>query len=201
MENIRSFFPGGNTPEGFYSYYDYILGQNEAEHIICIKGGPGTGKSSLMKGIGEYFHRKNEKVEYYWCSSDPDSLDGIVLCDRKIAFIDGTSPHVTDPVNPGAVDSILNLGEYWDSAAIKKEKCSVMHSHSIIKKWFDYAYFNLKAASVLGNLLENIYSDALLPGEVYKVASDIVDDIFENKEITLSMGKFKKFFATAITSK
>jgi hypothetical protein len=45
----RHDFPGGNTSKGFYSLYRYILSQDEARRIICIKGGPGTGKSSLMK--------------------------------------------------------------------------------------------------------------------------------------------------------
>ena len=42
-------FPGNNTPEGFFSYYEYILSQREADKIICIKGGPGTGKSTFFK--------------------------------------------------------------------------------------------------------------------------------------------------------
>ena len=36
---IRHMFPGGNTSLGFFSYYDYILSQEEANRIICIKGG------------------------------------------------------------------------------------------------------------------------------------------------------------------
>lgn len=37
---IRHMFPGGNTSQGFFSYYDYILGQEEANRIICIKAVP-----------------------------------------------------------------------------------------------------------------------------------------------------------------
>ena len=108
----RNIYPGGNTPRGFYSYYNYILPQRKAEKIYCIKGGPGSGKSTLMKKTGEYFLEKGEDVDYLWCSSDPDSLDGILLPDRGVAVIDGTAPHVTDPVNPGAVDKIINLGMF-----------------------------------------------------------------------------------------
>ena len=45
MSVQRHYFPGNNTPLGFYSYYRYILSQKEASRIICLKGGPGTGKS------------------------------------------------------------------------------------------------------------------------------------------------------------
>lgn len=61
----RDIFPGGNTPYGFYSYYNYILAQKEAEKIFCIKGGPGLGKSTLMRKIGNYFLDKDENVDFF----------------------------------------------------------------------------------------------------------------------------------------
>ena len=61
------------------------------------------------------FAEQGEDVDFLWCSSDPDSLGRIVLKKRRIALLDGTAPHVVDPQNPGAVDEILNLGEYWVS--------------------------------------------------------------------------------------
>ncbi len=198
---IRSFFPGGNTSQGFYSFYQYILGQREAEHIVCIKGGPGTGKSSLMKGISKHFLERGEDVDYFWCSSDPDSLDGILLKDRKIVILDGTSPHIVDPVNPGAVDSILNLGDYWDGAALKKYKAYIMQSNKTIKQWFGCAYNYLKAGSFLRKTLTEIYNSTVLPGELYKVTAEIVNREFSHKPITLAEGQCKKYFATAITPK
>ena len=52
-------FPGSNTSKGFYSFYRYILTQDNANRILCLKGGPGTGKSSLMKKVG----KKKEKIQ------------------------------------------------------------------------------------------------------------------------------------------
>ncbi|WP_243158021.1 hypothetical protein [Aminipila terrae] len=92
----RHIYPGNNTTEGFYSYYNYILGQREANRIICIKGGPGVGKSTFMRKIGETYLEKGEDVDFMHCSSDNNSLDGVVLKNRRIALIDATSPHVVD---------------------------------------------------------------------------------------------------------
>ena len=47
---IRKMFPGGNTANGFYSFFDYIIPQ-DVNRIFCLKGGPGVGKSSFMKKI------------------------------------------------------------------------------------------------------------------------------------------------------
>ena len=114
------YFPGANTPNGFHSYYDYILKSHEANRIIILKGGPGTGKSTFMKKISRHLSSLGYQTEILHCSSDPNSLDGV--CSREIGFLilDGTAPHIVDPKCPGAVDEIINLGECWDKDKIAK---------------------------------------------------------------------------------
>jgi hypothetical protein len=38
---IKKVFPGGNTCLGFYSFYNYIIGE-EARRIFILKGGAGN---------------------------------------------------------------------------------------------------------------------------------------------------------------
>lgn len=90
---VKKVFPGGNTANGFYSYYDQIIG-TDATRIFVIKGGPGVGKSSFMKKIGYEMVDKGYDVEFHQCSSDNGSLDGVVIPALKIAFLDGTAPQV-----------------------------------------------------------------------------------------------------------
>lgn len=94
----RDYFLGGNTANGFFSYYDFLIRQEDAAKIYCIKGGPGTGKSSLMKSIAAAAQQKGLDIDRIHCSSDPDSLDGLVIPARRLAFVDGTSPHADVPV-------------------------------------------------------------------------------------------------------
>ncbi|MCT4509409.1 MAG: hypothetical protein N4A48_11780 [Tepidibacter sp.] len=91
---IKRVFPGGNTADGFFSYYDYIIEQQDAKHIFCIKGGPGVGKSSMMKNIGNEMLKLGYDVEFHHCSSDNNSIDGLVILDLKVAMVDGTA-HTT----------------------------------------------------------------------------------------------------------
>lgn len=51
----RHMFLGNNTSKGFYSLFKNLITQEDANRIICLKGGPGTGKSSLMKKLAFYF--------------------------------------------------------------------------------------------------------------------------------------------------
>lgn len=94
MTNLsRHFFAGSNSSKGFYSLFSHILNKESARKIICMKGGPGTGKSSFMKKVGGYFSKKGYPIEYYHCSSDINSLDAIVIKNLNIALLDGTFPH------------------------------------------------------------------------------------------------------------
>jgi len=201
LKRVRHLFPGNNTPKGFFSFYKFILGQREANRIMCIKGGPGVGKSSFMMKIADEFIESGEEVDLMHCSSDPDSLDAVVLKNRKIAFIDATSPHIVDPVTPGAVDNIIHLGEYWDEEGIRRNKKEVIECNENIRAWFGRGYNYLAAAEKTYDLLADIYSSAVKPAEIYRIAATIVVKELQHYEISLRPGNVKKYFASAITPK
>ena len=73
------FYLGANSPTGFYSLYDQLLEPEQAETIYILKGGPGCGKSSLMRRVAQAMEEKGASVEYIACSGDPDSLDAVVI--------------------------------------------------------------------------------------------------------------------------
>ncbi len=200
MSLERHYFPGNNTPLGFFSYYKHILGQREANKIICMKGGPGTGKSTFMKRIGEAFADLDEDIDYLHCSADENSLDGVVLRKRRIAVIDGTSPHTTDPVTPGAVDKIINLGEFWNEDGILLNKEEIIDRNEECSRWYRIAYNYLSAAKSVFRSLEEVYNRAVSHSEVYRVVADIVGREYQGREICLAPGREKRFFASAITA-
>ena len=166
MSVERHYFPGNNTPQGFFSYYGNILGQREARRIYCIKGGPGTGKSTLIRKIGETFAAMGEDVDFLHCSADENSLDGIVLHGKKVAVIDGTSPHMTDPKCPGAVDKIINLGEFWSEEGIAANKAEILDFNEETSKWYRICYNYLNAARSVCRSLEEVYNDAAENSEI-----------------------------------
>lgn len=133
--NTLSYFLGGSSPTGFCTRFGDMIFDTQYYSYI-IKGGPGTGKSSLMKRIAEAF--PDEEKEFYYCSSDPDSLDAVIFKRRKVILADGTAPHCFDPEYPGAVQQILNLGIYWDDSALKKFK------DEIISATFEYRQYHAR---------------------------------------------------------
>lgn len=112
-KNFASFL-GANTPQGFVSFFDELYNPYENCRAYIIKGGPGTGKSTLMKKVCKEAENRGYATEKVYCSSDPDSLDALIFPGVGVSIADGTSPHTLDPKFPGACENIINLGDFWD---------------------------------------------------------------------------------------
>lgn len=113
-EKIRlDFFMGANAPLGFVSLYDELKIPKEGYRSYLIKGGAGTGKSGILKKIADAA-QEEPLLEYLHCSSDPNSLDGIILHTAKCSMVDATPPHVIEPSYPGSFETVVNLCEYFD---------------------------------------------------------------------------------------
>lgn len=197
--SIRHMYPGGNTPLGFYSYYKYVIDSQQANRIFILKGGPGTGKSTLMKKIGLELAKQGYDIEFMHCSSDNNSLDGVVVPKLSIAVIDGTAPHIVDPVYPGAVDEIINLGQYWRVEGIKESKDDIIRVNKIIKENFKRAYRYLHAASLLMEDTEAILEQVLDEGRESLFIYELKQTLFVHGLPARTHGTQRRLFAAAVT--
>lgn len=164
MKTNKKYLASANTSVGFVNCFENI---NPLKNSFCyiLKGGPGTGKSSLMKKIAFYFEQKGLEVEYFYCSSDADSLDGIRI--KNFSVVDGTAPHTTEATMPGIKEKIVNVGAFIKDD-IKKNKIDI--EKLIIKKSqcfkLAYKYFSMIKTLVdiqilKTNLDKSIYKDCL----------------------------------------
>ena len=119
VSSVRSLFPGAMGPDGFISCFDHLLPERDLRRMIVLKGGPGVGKSTFMRRVHAALCPDGQPSTLYFCSGDPDSLDAVAVPHLGLLLLDGTAPHVVDPVYPGARDSIVNLGECLDEAAMR----------------------------------------------------------------------------------
>ena len=119
MENTHEkYFLAANSFEGFVSHFADCYSADDGWRCVIIKGGPGTGKSSFMKYITAAAEDRGYSAVLCPCSSDPDSLDAVIIPDLKLALLDGTAPHIVEPRYPAVCEEILNLGEFWDREKI-----------------------------------------------------------------------------------
>lgn len=120
-----SFFFGADNKAKYCSLFpDVYTPFDEGKHYI-LKGGPGTGKSTLMRKAAEELEKKGYFVEYGYCSADPASLDLIYAPEINFTIFDGTSPHTFDPTLPGVTEYVVNLGEAWDKKYLKEHRTEI----------------------------------------------------------------------------
>lgn len=139
------FFAGGNTARGFISRFEDVLPIGRQKRMYYVKGGPGVGKSTFMRRVGECAEKAGLSVEYFYCSSDPDSLDAIALPERGFGMMDGTAPHVYDPVVPGARDTLLSLGDFLDEKGLRPHLPELQRIQGEISARFGRCYRFLAA--------------------------------------------------------
>ena len=153
-----SFFAGANSENGFVSYYSSFDSDMENTAVYNIIGGPGTGKSSLMKKLSALSDKYGWECEKYFCSSDPNSLDAIRLLsktdNRKIVVCDATAPHPRELSTPGAASRIVDLSAFWNCEKLMVQKNRIIELQQLKKEAYREAYIHLNIA---GKILKQTF--------------------------------------------
>lgn len=159
MENLNlKYFLAANSCEGFCSYFEKSYLPDGEWQAFIIKGGPGTGKSSFMKYFAVRAKKKGLKTLLCPCSSDPNSLDAVILPEKKLAILDGTPPHTLEPTFPGVCETILNFGDFWDVNSFKAHKKEIIETSLLNKAYHKTASRYMEAA---GKLILDSYKTEL----------------------------------------
>ncbi|MBR5473192.1 MAG: hypothetical protein IKU82_04300 [Clostridia bacterium] len=147
--NFSKYFLAANSAEGFVSHFEDNYDFTDGWRAYIIKGGPGTGKSSFMKYILVKAIDNGYSVELFPCSSDPDSLDGVIIKEKKIIILDGTAPHVVEPKIPGVCEEIINLGQFWNNEKLRSKAQEIITVTNENKKLHKTASAYISAAGEL----------------------------------------------------
>lgn len=169
-------YGAANSYHGFKSNFDKLFNPENYTKIFIIKGGSGTGKSTLMRQISDYGKKQGKSVTQVYCSSDPNSLDGVIICDekRKVAVLDGTAPHTTDPLYPGAKEEIINVGDGFDIQKLEESSDTIIRLCKDKSRHYKSAYSLLCAA---GYVSECIWNNIAV-NESYFEAENDTSEIF-----------------------
>ena len=196
---MRNAFLGSNTPDGFFSYYSSILHMGDGARLFILKGGSGTGKSTLMKRVIEFADSVGVTAEAYHCSSDSSSLDGVLLPELKMAVVDGTAPHVVDCTAYGAFEEIVDLGEAVDKAKVAA-KCAEIETLLRYKaSCYKSAYAYIGGAGKLYFDTAEKYRTATDPVKVNAMALSVTGGLELKRKETGVYGNRRKLFMAALT--
>lgn len=191
-QEAKTFFPGSNTCAGFIGYFDEL--RRQARRTVILKGGPGVGKSTLMRETGKRWEEQGMTVTYYRCSGDPDSLDAVFAAELGFLVLDGTAPHVIDPQCPGAADSILNLGVCLREQILREQKDFIQNIQQEMAGCYARAYRCLAAAERFRADAAAVYESALSPENRRKLEDALFELLPKEPE-----GNCRRLFAQAVT--
>ena len=195
----RHFFAGVNSPRGFFSRFSDIAADKECKRKIYIKGGSGMGKSTIMKKIAQKADVEGFSVDYFHCSSDPNSLDGVYIDGLKTAVIDATAPHNSDPAYPGATGEIFNCADFLDSEKVRENKEEIFELADRKKRALSRAYKYMRAASdVLDDITDSYKNTMYAHGidlEAEKLIRRYLPEIIMPKP-----GSLRRLFVSAVTA-
>lgn len=165
------YFAAMNTGNGFKSFFSEIFGS--LKRLYIIKGGPGTGKSRFMNEIAAEAEKRGYTTEKYLCSSDPTSLDGIVIPESSLGVIDGTAPHTYEPLLAGAKDNIIDLGRFWSSEQLREHLREIEEISRRKARLYCEIYTYLKAVDGYDRIIKGYVNDAIIQKKLEMVAKKL----------------------------
>lgn len=194
------YFLGANAPSGFYSLYSELLPTPQARCIYLLKGGPGCGKSTLMRQVASAMTQQGLTAETILCSGDPDSLDAVVFPEIGVALADATAPHILEPKYPGVVERYLDLGSCYQCTALQSIRPEILSATKAYKDCYQRVYRCLDAA---GELTEDIRTTLLTPElsqTLARRAKGILHRELKGRRSS-APGQVKQRFLSAVTHK
>ncbi|WP_102347788.1 PRK06851 family protein [Bacillus sp. Marseille-P3661] len=192
---ILNYYAGGNTARGFHNLYESNL--QGLDRLFILKGGPGTGKSSMMKDIGEEWLNKGYDIELLHCSSDNHSIDGVIIKKLNVGIVDGTAPHVIEPKAPGVIDEYVNLGVAWDSAKLVQHKDEILKLNSKIAETFQSAYDTFWQALKVHDEWEEIYIKNMNFDEANALTEELIAKLFGEINLNKQPDVRRRFLGAA----
>ena len=147
---IRELFASGTTPDGFVNYVDTLV--SPCPNVFVVVGGPGTGKSTLLRRLAEEAVRRGLDVELLHCSLNAASLEHVVLPQIGTAITSSVEPHEWQ-VRP--TDHVIDMNTCLDPDVVQANSSIIQYDRKLMKEAMDRAVHFLKLARECHRRLES----------------------------------------------
>lgn len=151
----RHYFVYGNTAQGFINKLPSNL--QSMEKLILLRGRPCSGKACFMGHLAEECEKAGLISEYLHCPSAPDTYDGIIVPDLRLAVIDTTDLHYTIPITSVPETRYINTDAALDFSRLKDLEEPVSDIMSEIGKYHENAFKCFRDALSIHDEWERIY--------------------------------------------
>ncbi|AFQ46329.1 hypothetical protein [Desulfosporosinus meridiei] len=147
---VRHYFAEGLTTRGYISLLPNMMPTWKRAYVLL--GGPGTGKSTIIKVIGLELLDRGYDIDFLRSVRDPDSMAGFVIPQIGLAMIDAMEVSPLRWQAPGVVEKFTDFTKFCDEEKLEKQRSSIIE----LEKQLQGLQMSLEdeLASELGSLIE-----------------------------------------------
>jgi hypothetical protein len=193
--SVLHYFAEGNTARGSISLYDSSL--QDVSKLYILKGGPGNGKSTLIRSIGDMMVHEGFDIWQLRCARDHASFDGVIVPGLKLGIVDGTAPHAVEPVLPGVTGQIVNLGEAWNEALLFSRRQELQRLRQKENDAYEQAYAGFAQALKIHDDWEAVYIENLDVEAVNRLGDEWIDKLFGGRTVRRTPRVDRRFLGAA----
>ncbi len=153
--SIINFYASGNTARGFANQFDSSV--QGLERLYILNGGPGTGKTTIIRAISDHMARIGYDIWLIHCASDNGELDGVIVPDLKAGVIDGTAPREINHQLSAEKVQYIHLDAALDPSQLLVQQSAIDSLNIDIAQAYERAYSGFAEALRIHDEWETIY--------------------------------------------
>lgn len=148
---VRHYFAEGMTTRGYISLLPNMM--PSWQRVYVLLGGPGTGKSTLIKVIGLELLDRGYGVDFLRSVRDPDSVAGFIMPQMGLAMLDAMEVSPLRWRAPGVVEKFIDFSIFCDELKLEKQHSQILKIENRLQEL--QTSLEEELASELGSLIEN----------------------------------------------
>ncbi|TGE33906.1 hypothetical protein [Desulfosporosinus sp. Sb-LF] len=121
---VRHYFAEGMTTRGYISLLPNMMPNWQRAYVLL--GGPGTGKSTLIKVIGLELLDRGYDIDFLRSARDPDSMAGFIMPCMGLAMLDATEVSPLRWRAPGVVEKFIDFSMFSDERKLEKQHSKIL---------------------------------------------------------------------------
>lgn len=130
--NDRHYFAEGITNRGYISLLPHMMLEWDKAYILM--GGPGTGKSTLIKMIGLDIADRGYEVDFMRSAWDPDSIAGILMRKLNWAILDNYEVAPSRWRAPGLMEEMIDFASFCNKEKLEEKREEILEITERIAK-------------------------------------------------------------------